>query len=95
MRLFEIAVSEQLRGSINPIEGIGKASRLSIATPGQISGWRRRPENILIEMIDRQRSKSSHDNNENPVKKSSRRRKRGPRSLEAIERRKIRNLKAD
>jgi hypothetical protein len=45
------AVDEQLRGLLCPEDGLEKTIRGKKATYQQITGYRRRPENILVGMI--------------------------------------------
>jgi hypothetical protein len=93
MRHHDNAVGEQLRSLICPIEGIENGKSGSRATLGEITGFRRRTEDILIDMIDRRAEESSYDNPEpieSPMKKSSHKQRRGHRSLEAQERRRLR-----
>ena len=93
MRHHDIAVEEQLRSFINPVKGIENGKPGSIATLGEITGFRRRPEDILIAMIDSRSRGTSYEEpepTESPIVKISRKRRRGHRSSEAKKRRSLR-----
>jgi hypothetical protein len=46
------AISEQLRTLISPEPGLSESPNKGTVTFSQITGYRRRPENIMVTMID-------------------------------------------
>jgi len=80
------AVGEQLKSQVAE-NGLEKGRRGTIATPQQIVGYRRRPENILVGMIKDEWCSKEEINQQSPVKqfikkKNHRKHKRGTRSME-------------
>jgi len=85
------AVAEQLKSQAAE-DGLEKGGRGTVAMEQQIVGYRRRTENVFASMIkDEWYSKKELDSKppiKPGIKKSSnRKRKRGPRSIQAIEKR--------
>ncbi len=82
------ALAEQLK-SQGSEDGLEKGGRGTVATEQQIVGYRRRQENILVGMI-KDVWYSREELTSKPSKKQNiRKRKRGPRSQEAMKRRQL------
>lgn len=80
---FDQAIAEQLKSQAAE-DGLEKGRRGTIATHQQIVGYRRRPENIFASMI-----KDVWFSKEEMKKPNTRKRKRGPRSLESRKRKEL------
>lgn len=85
------AIFEQLK-SQTAEDDLEKGRRGTIATPQQIVGYRRRPENIFASMIKEVWEKEKQKDDSLPAKhiikkKSSRKHKRGHRSVKSIKNR--------
>ncbi len=84
-------VAEQLQSFLRPEDGLEKKKRGTYATVQQLVGYRRRPENIMADMLDkmsRQKKASKEElikrsscGSKDESKKSNRRRRRRPRIL--------------
>lgn len=84
-------VAEQLQSILRPEDGLEKKKRGTYATVQQLMGYRRHPENIMADMLDKmprqkrvskeQQIKRSSCGSKDESKKSNRRRRRRPRIL--------------
>jgi len=91
------AIGEQLKSQVAE-DGLENRRRGTIATPQQIVGYRRRPENILTGMIKDEWFSKEELNQQSQLKqiikkKNHREHKRGTRSIQSIVKRMCRNKK--
>ena len=86
------AVDEQLRSFLCPEDGLEKIIRGKCATRAQITGFRRKTENLFISAIPDVWEKEKQKDNSLPArfvikKKNPHKHKRGHRSVQAMQKR--------
>lgn len=87
--IIERAIAEQIK-SHGPEEGLEDGRRGTIATCGQIAGYRRSTETVLIDMCDRIAKKRKALETQKAAAKHRRNRRRGPRSINKLQERRER-----